>query len=192
MDTLLIVGLGILAAGYLWYMTLVGRRNKVLESLSGIEVQLTKRHDLVPNVLKVARAFMEHERDLLEEITRLRTEAQAGLGARSGEAVAAHLKVESALQASLSRLFALAENYPQLKSDATMLQAQATYNEVEEHIAASRRFYNAAVTALNNAAQIFPGSLIAAMASITPYPFYDAPDAVHAPVDADAFLKRNA
>ncbi len=184
--------LGAVVLGYIWYMTLVSRRNKVQEALSGIDVQLTKRHDLIPNILKIAQRFMEHEKGIFEEITDLRSRAQAGIGARDSAKVGEHLQAESALQARMLQLFAVAENYPTLKSDTSMLQAQTTYNEVEEHIAASRRFYNSAVNSLNNAIQIFPGSLIAAIAGVKTFPFYEAPESARAPVDADSILRRTA
>ena len=81
------------------------------------------------------------------------------------------------------------EAYPDLKSDQTMGQAMQTYNEVEAQIAAARRFYNSAVTALNNSVQIFPGNIIANMAGVSEMPFYETDDAARAPVNADDFLK---
>ncbi len=81
------------------------------------------------------------------------------------------------------------EAYPELKSDNTMLQAMQTYNEVEAHISAARRFYNAAVSELNNAVEIFPGSIIASMANIRIMPFYEADEASKASIDAADFLK---
>ena len=80
------------------------------------------------------------------------------------------------------------ENYPELKSDNTMLQAMQTYNEVEAHISAARRFYNSAVSELNTAVEIFPGSIIASMASIKVMPFYEVSEAAKAPVDAAEYL----
>src|SRR6185295_3436642 len=136
--------------------------------------------------------FMEHEKGLMEEITQLRSQAKAGVGSRDSDAVAQHLAKESELQTMMGRFFVQVENYPQLKSDATMLQSQRTYNEVEENIAAARRFYNAAVNSLNTSIQIFPGSLFAGMAGVTAYPFYEAAEGTRGAVDADAFLRRTA
>ena len=90
----------------------------------------------------------------------------------------------------MMRFFAVAENYPDLKSQETMVTAQATYTEVEGHIAAARRFYNAAVTQLNNSVQIFPGNMIAGMAGVSEMPFFEETDeAAKAPVDASDYLK---
>jgi len=190
MNTTLIVVVVILVIAYFWYASIIGRRNKVLEALGGIDVQLTQRHDLIPNVLEIAKAFMGHERGLLDDITRLRAQAQGGIGARDAAGVQKHLEAETALSASLGRFFALAENYPQLKSDAPMLEAQRTYRNVEDNIAAARRFYNSSVTALNNAVQIFPGSIFAGLAGVTAYPFYAADAAQKEPVSAAGFFKQ--
>lgn len=182
---LIIAGI-ILVIGYIWYASLITRRNTVRESFSGIDVQLRKRHDLIPNILTIAQKFMGHERGLMDEITRLRTQAIAFDGRKD---IGTKFDVEAQLQKALGQLMVNVENYPQLKSDATMLQAQVTYNEVEEHIAASRRFYNSAVTALLNARQIFPGNIVANIANIEDFPFYEADEAARAPVNANAFLK---
>lgn len=186
-----VIGILVLAivGGYAWYAALITRRNRAREALSSIDVQLRKRHDLIPNVLKLARRFMTHERELLDSLTRLRAEAQAGYRPEVPEEVARHLAAEGALQAGLVRLFAVAENYPDLRSSETIITAQQAYEEVEGHIAAARRFYNAAVTRLNNAVEVFPGSVIAGIARVRPMPFFEIEDAaVRAPVDADAYL----
>ena len=176
-------------AGYLWYVALIRRRNKALEALSSIDVQLRKRHDLLPNVLKLANQYMTHERDLISRVTELRNKAQVPYNKASEQDVEKHLQAEGALQAGVKRIFAVAENYPDLKSSESIIQAQQTFNEVEGHIAASRRFYNSAVASLNNSIQIFPGSTIADLAHIEPMPFFEIEgDAVREPVDADDFI----
>jgi LemA protein len=186
---LIIVVVGVLAALYGWYASIVGKKNKVAEALSGVDVQLTQRHDLIPNLLAIAKRFMEHERGLLDEITALRAKAAQGVGAQDPKAVADKFAAESALDASVGKLFAVAENYPQLKSDGPMLEAQRAYQEVETNIAASRRFYNASVTELRNSTQVFPGNILAGMAGVTaPPPFFEAQAADRAPVDAAAHL----
>lgn len=184
------IGLGVLAVGlYAWYATIVMRRNRVSEALAGVDVQLNQRHDLIPNVLTIARRFMEHEKGLLEEIAALR--AQAARPARGGDAaqVAQKFEAEAALGARMDRLFAVAEAYPDLKSQGPMVEAQRSYQEVETNIAAARRFYNAAVAELRNAVQIFPGPLLAGLAGVgTPPPFFEAEAAVRGSVDANQHL----
>src|SRR5699024_5315832 len=104
---------------------------------------LKKRYDLIPNVLFIANKFMEHERGLLEDITKLRAQA-AKLPADLSNAEQ-KIQLDGAIAGKMGQLMVAVENYPQLKSDQTMLQAMQTYNEQEEHIAAARRFYNSAV-----------------------------------------------
>lgn len=182
---ILVLVLLILIGGYIWYMALITRRNGALEALSSIDVQLRKRFDLVPNVLKIASRFMEHEKDLMSEITELRTKSMAGYEVKDPDAVKEHLHASGQLGGAMMRLFAVAENYPELTSNETMVTAQHTYSEVEGHIAAARRFYNSAVGRLNNAVQIFPGNVIAGIAGVQTMPFYEEPDeAVKAPVKA--------
>ena len=179
----------ILIVGYMWYAGLISKRNKARESLSGIDVQLRKRFDLIPNILKIASRFMEHEKELLTNITDLRTKAMQDYNPGDGDSVKGHLQAAGAIQPAMMKLFAVAENYPDLKSDATMVRAQDTYTEVEGHIAAARRAYNASVTNLNNAVEIFPGSMIARMANVQGMPFYEeTEEAARQPVDAGDFL----
>lgn len=188
---LLVVGLvlaGIVIA-YGWYVVLIRRRNRALEALSSIDVQLRKRHDLLPNILKLAERFMAHERDLLTRVTELRQEARRPYNATDSEAVRRHLEAERGLEAGLRQLFALAENYPELRSSQTVIEAQQAFARVEGHVAAARRFYNSAVADLNNAVQIFPGSLIARQARVEAMPFFELEDdSLRQPIDASDYL----
>eukprot|EP01036_Dinobryon_divergens_P052879 gene52879-70699_t len=173
---------------YGWYASIISKRNGALEALSSVDVQLKQRLDLIPNILKIARSFMDHERSLLEEITQLRTRAAAPYNKADPNAITEHLAAADQLSSRMGQLMVNVENYPTLKSDATMVTAMQTYNEVEAQIAAARRFYNSAVTALNNSIQIFPGNILAGMAGVTGMPFYKAEEAVHAPIDASTYL----
>lgn len=173
---------------YFWYVSLIGKRNKAKEALSGIDVQLKKRSNLIPNILKIAARFMEHEKALMTEITELRSQVSKSIDEDDKVAVKDYFAAAEKLSGKMSQLMIAVENYPDLKSDQSMLQAQRTYNEVEAQIAAARRFYNSAVTTLNNSVQIFPGNMIAKMAGVTEMPFYEAEEAAKAPVDAGDFL----
>ena len=174
---------------YVWYASIVKRRNRVSEALAGIDVQLQQRHDLIPNVLTIARRFMEHERTLLTEITDLRGRAHQLIGERDFAKVAEKFETEARLGQQVGRLLMLAENYPALRSDAPMIEAQRTYAEVEANIAAARRFYNASVADLSNAVQIFPGSLLRGVAGVkTIPPPFQAADAARTAVDAARHL----
>ncbi len=156
------------------YNSLVTKRNKVKEAFASIDVQLKKRYDLIPNILTIANKFMEHERGLLENITALRAQAlklDSSLGSIEGK-----LKLDGEIQRQMGQLMVNMENYPQIKADQTMIQSMQTYNEVEEHIAAARRFYNAAVLDLNNAVELFPSSVIASMFNFKQMPFFKVED----------------
>ncbi len=178
------IGFIVLFVLYNVYANVIKNANKARESLSSIDVQLTKRSDLIPNILKIAKKFLEHEMGLMQEITELRSQAQ---GAKSGSKE--KFQIENTLKDKMGSLMVQVENYPELKSDATMIQAMQTYNEVEEHIAAARRFYNASLTELKNSTQIFPGSLFAGFAGDTlSFQFYEADAKSKAPVDAGAYL----
>ena len=169
---------------YSLYASVIKNKNAVLEALSGIDVQLRKRYDLIPNVLTIAKKFMEHENELFGKITELRTKAiNSKLGSKE------KFEAEAALDTQMKALMVNVENYPTLKSDATMVQAMQTYNEVEEHIAAARRFYNSALTQLRNYIQIFPGSLFASQAGTTAqFSYFETDEASKKSVNATDYL----
>ena len=170
---------------YSFYVAVIKARNQLDEALSGIDVQLKKRVDLLPNVLKIAQKFMKHEKEIFTEITKLRTEVM-----KQPVGTAKRFIAESKLQDAMKQLVISVENYPQLKSDATMVTAMETYSTVEENIAASRRFYNTALRELKNKIQIFPGSLFSKYAgNISNYTYFQASDEDKKPVNADDYLK---
>lgn len=171
----LVVLLGLLFLSYTFYVSLIQKKNKAKEAFSGIDIQLKKRYDLIPNVLQIAKKFMEHERGLLEEIARLRAQA-AGMPANLSNAEQ-KLSLDNMITGKMGQLMVSVENYPQLKSDQTMMTAMQTYNEQEEHIAAARRFYNSAVLELNNAVEIFPGNILAMLLNIKQLPFFEVTEA---------------
>lgn len=182
------IAVALIVMAYFFYASLVQKKNKAKEAFSGIDVQLKKRYDLIPNVLFIANKFMEHERGLLEDITRLR--AQAAKMPADLSNVEQKLSLDNMISGKMGQLMVSVENYPQLKSDQTMITAMQTYNEQEEHIAAARRFYNSAVLELNNAVEIFPGSLIASMINIKALPFFEVTNEnERAPINAADFMK---
>ena len=185
----LIVAGAVLLGLYALYASIVTKRNRVSEALASIDVQLTQRHDLVTNVLAIAKRYLEHERGLMDDVTALRTKASQSVGVQDPAKIGEKFAAENQLAAGMGRLFAVAENYPALKSDGPMIEAQKTYEEVETNIAAARRFYNSAVGDLRNAVQIFPGVLVAGLAgAATPPPFFEASADDRAPVDAASLL----
>ena len=188
MEVLLIVVGLVLVVSYFWYASIIGKRNKAQESLSGIDVQLTMRSELIPNILAIARKFMEHEKTLITQITELRTRADAPYDKADPSQVREHIAAAEMLGTQMGALKIAVEAYPTLKSDQTMMEAMRSYNEVEAQLAAARRFYNASVTALNNAVQIFPGTIIASIAGVAEMPFFQADPSARAPVHATEHL----
>lgn len=173
---------------YFLYSRLIKLKNSTLEALSSIDVQLKKRHDLVPSILKIAKKFMEHEEAVLTKVTQMRTISQSDYDKNDPNEVSQHLEANKQLQSAMMNLFAVAENYPDLKSQETMVRAQETFEEVEGHISAARRFYNSSVTELKNAVEIFPSSVIANMLGIKAMPYFEMDEAEKKPVDASDYL----
>ncbi len=184
----LILIIAILAAFYFWYTIIISRRNKALEALAGVDVQLQNRLELIPNILTIAKKFMEHEEKIFTEVTKLREQLSQNYDSKNPEELKKHLELAAELSQKMNNFMVRAENYPELKSSQNMLQAQQSYNEVEAQIAASRRFYNSAVASLRNSIQIFPGNIIAAIAQVKTMPLYEATEAAKKPVDAKNFL----
>lgn len=182
-----VIAVMVIMALYNIYVQLIQKKNKVKEAMGGVDVQLKKRYDLIPNILTIANKFMEHERGLMDDITKLRTQA-ASLQS-TPDTISDKIKLDNQIANKMGQLMVNVENYPQLKSDQTMIQAMQTYSEVEEHIAAARRFYNSAVNDLNNAVEIFPSSIFAGMMNISSCPFFEAEEAARQSVNATDFFK---
>ena len=186
--TALWIALAVVAAVlYLLYVSLIQKRNRLKESASGIDVQLKKRYDLIPNLMTMAAKYMEHEKSLMEEITKLRSEA---MNVDFNVDPSKKFELDNLLSQRLNDFKLSAENYPDMKSNQTMLNAMESLNAVEEHIAAARRFYNSNVTELKNAVEIFPSSLIAKMIGIKlDMPYFEAEEAAKKSVNASEFFK---
>ena len=186
--TALWIALAVVAAVlYLLYVSLIQKRNRLKESASGIDVQLKKRYDLIPNLMTMAAKYMEHEKSLMEEITKLRSEA---MNVDFNIDPSKKFELDNLLSQRLNDFKLSAENYPDMKSNQTMLNAMESLNAVEEHIAAARRFYNSNVTELKNAVEIFPSSLIAKMIGIKlDMPYFEAEEVAKKSVNAAEFFK---
>lgn len=158
--TAAIVAVVVVLVAALWVVVtfnrLVSLRNLVAESWRQIDVELHRRHDLVPNLVETVRAYAVHERTVLEDVVRLRAAAAA-----PGATPAQQAEQEGALGGALSRLVAVAEGYPELKSSANFVELQRQLAETEDRIAAGRRFYNANVRSLNTAVESVPSNLVA-------------------------------
>jgi len=162
--------LAIIAAAVLWaigiYNQLVNLRNAVKNAFAQIDVQLTRRYDLIPNLVEAVKGYMKHERETLEAVISARTRAVQSLKSASEhpESAAAIQELSSAdagLSAALGRLFALSEAYPDLKADRNMMQFQEELTSTENKVAFSRQAFNDAVMRYNNARENFPNNLVA-------------------------------
>ncbi|MEO5580939.1 MAG: LemA family protein [Gemmatimonadaceae bacterium] len=170
MIVLLVFGVALLVWAIFAFNRLIRLRNQVRTAWADIDVQLKRRHDLVPQLVAAVKGYAGHERGVLTAVTELRAQAVALTSpARLGE-------VESSLEEALTRLFALKEAYPDLKANENFLQLQRDLVEVEDHLQYARRFYNGAVRDLNTAIQRFPGILIARAAGVTETEFFSAQD----------------
>ena len=177
-------GLLIVIVIYRLYVRVIKTRNAARTALASVDVQLKKRRDLIGNVLAIAKETMRQEMALIERVTALRQQAAVEADAGDPATVAEHLKAENALGQGMQRLFVQAEAYPEAQFVAAMTRAQGTYEEVEGHIAAARRFYNAAVEDLQNVVEIWPSSMIASLIGVKALPFFEIADEERAPIDA--------
>ena len=155
------------------YNGLVTSRNSYKNAFAQIDVQLTRRHDLIPNLVETAKAYLAHEHSTLEAVMQARNNAVKGLAdAKSNpgdpSAMAQLAASENGLNQSLGRLFAVSEAYPDLKADQTMMQLSEELTSTENRVAFARQAYNDAVMTYNNRCEVFPGSFIAGSFSFTP------------------------
>jgi LemA protein len=154
------------------YNRLVKARQMVEEGWSGISVQLKRRSDLIPNLLAAVKGYMSHEKGVLERVTELRARSEAAEGAGPAE----RAKIEGALSGALVRLFAVMENYPDLKASQNVIDFQNALEEIEEHLQMSRRYYNGAVRNLNVMVESFPSNLVANQFGFTKAQYFELDD----------------
>ena len=152
-----IVVLLLVVFGVVLYNRLIRLRNKVEEAWAQIDVQLQRRHDLIPNLVNTVKGYAAHEKSTLEEVTAARTAAVAAQGAEAAG------KSEEALTAALGRLFALAENYPDLKADQNFRQLQEELSDTEDKVAFARQYYNDNVREWNTRIASVPDNLVAGL-----------------------------
>jgi len=178
---LLVIVVVIAVVGVLLYNGLVTKRNRVDEAVGQIEVQLKRRHDLVPNLVAAVKDYMGFEKDVLTRVTEARANAVAA-GAQ-GTVTQAQVQAENQLSGALRSLFAVAENYPQLKANENVLALQEQLTTTENQISFSRQHYNATVNEFNTTIQTIPSVLIAGPLGFTKRDFFDAePEADQVPV----------
>ncbi|EKE18892.1 MAG: hypothetical protein ACD_9C00205G0007 [uncultured bacterium] len=161
---LVVVGISI-------YNGLITLKNRVDEAWSDIDVQLKRRYDLIPNLINTVKGYATHEKDLFERVTAARTAAM------SANTPAEKEQTENMLSGTLKSLFAVSENYPDLKANQNFLELQRELTDTENKIQASRRFYNANVRDLNTKIETFPSNIIAGMLNFTKREFFAADEA---------------
>ncbi|KXK08392.1 MAG: LemA family protein [Candidatus Dojkabacteria bacterium] len=165
----LVVGALVFAVGL--YNGLVRAKVIVDEAWSGIDVQLKRRYDLIPNIVETIKGYAKHEKETFEKVTMLRSQAM------QTSDVAEKGKLENQLTQTLKSLFAVAENYPELKANENFLNLQGTLNEIENEIQGARRYYNGAVRDYNTKIMVFPNNLIAGLLGFKSREFFEADEA---------------
>ena len=153
------------------YNNLVKLRNLVKNSYAQIDVQLKRRNDLIPNLVETVKGYAGHEKGVLEEVTKART------GVMNASNIQEASEADNQLTGALKTLFAVAENYPDLKANSNFQQLQTELSDTEDKISYSRQFYNDAVLKYNNTCQTFPSSLLARLFGFSQEEFFKAPDA---------------
>ena len=171
MDQGLWITLGVAAAAVFFFISLFNRlvalRQRRKNAFSDVDVQLKQRYDLVPNLVETVKGYAAHEKGVLETVTAARATAM------QGGSIADRSKAEAALGGAMMNLMAVAENYPQLKADANFRALQAELSDIENKIAAARRFFNNATSEYNTNVQQFPGSLVARFGGFAEEPFFE-------------------
>jgi LemA protein len=184
---IVIIVVAIVVLAVLYYIgkrnSIIAQRNRVDESWSGIDVQLKRRHDLVPNLVETVKGYAAHESEVFEKTTKARAEAM------SAQSVGDTAKAEEKLTGALTDLRAVAENYPQLRATENFQQLSRNLSELEDEIQASRRIYNSNVQSYNTAIQQFPGSIIAGQSGFTAREYFEIEDASQREPVAVSFSK---
>jgi LemA protein len=165
--------LAVIVVIVLWVITvyngLVSMRQRVSQAFADVDVQLRQRHDLIPNLVETVKGYAAHERGTLEAVIQARNSAVAA----AGQGPATQGAAENMLSGALRQLFALSESYPNLKADANFRELQAELTDIENKIAAARRFFNNSVSEYNTGIQQFPAALFAGMLGFSQRPFFD-------------------
>ena len=166
----IIIGIVAILAFYVISLnnTLVKMKLTVNEAVSDIETFLKQRYDMIPNLVETVKGYAKHEKGIFENVSELRSKA---MGA---ESVEEKIKLEGELQKGISKIFAIAENYPELKANENFLNLQANLKDMEDEIQKSRRFYNGTVRDFNTKIQVFPNNIIVGLLGFKEFPFFEA------------------
>jgi LemA protein len=180
----IIIPVVIIAIVAFLYNSLIAKKNQVINVFGTIDVMLKKRYDLLPELVSTVKAYMKHERELLEDITKMRTKAVSGRLSDDEK-----VELDNKVTKALGGIMVAVENYPDLKTNQNFLLLQGSMNEIEEQISAARRAYNAAVTDYNNAVEMLPTNIIARMMSYKSKKVFEISEEQRQDVDTDALFK---
>ncbi|MEN8250305.1 MAG: LemA family protein [Bacteroidota bacterium] len=165
------------------YNGLIRKKNEVTNAFGGMDVQLKKRYDLIPNLIATVKQYMTHEKELLTKVTELRAKATD-----SSLSDDEKVKLDNEISHTVKGIMVAVENYPDLKANENFLNLQRTMNEVESQISAARRAYNAAVTDFNNGVETFPSNIMAGMMGLAVKAVFEIPEVERENVDAKALF----
>jgi LemA protein len=185
MWVIIIIGVVVLFAIVFIYNSLIAKKNQVKNVFGTIDALLKKRYDLLPNLVSTVKAYMQHEKELLREITEMRAKAVSGRISDDEQ-----VELDNKLSKMLGGIMVAVENYPDLKANENFMHLQRTLNEIEEQISAARRAYNAAVTTYNNAVEMFPTNLAASMMGYKQKKVFEISTEQREEVDAEKLFKR--
>ena len=180
----IIIGVVVILVVVFLYNSLIAKKNQVTNVFGTIDALLKKRYDLLPKLISTVKAYMEHEKSLLTEITEMRAKAVSGRLSDDEQ-----VDLDNKLSKMLGGIMVAVENYPDLKANQNFLQLQRAMNEIEEQISAARRAYNAAVTAYNNAVEMFPTNVAASMMRYKLKKVFEISEEQREDVDAEKLFK---
>ena len=180
----IIIGVVVILVVVFLYNSLIAKKNQVTNVFGTIDALLKKRYDLLPKLISTVKAYMEHEKSLLTEITEMRAKAVSGRLSDDEQ-----VDLDNKLSKMLGGIMVAVENYPDLKANQNFLQLQRAMNEIEEQISAARRAYNAAVTTYNNAVEMFPTNMAASMMRYKLKKVFEISEEQREDVDAEKLFK---
>jgi len=177
----IVIGLVVLLGLYLMgtYNRLIILLNRIKEAWSGIEVQLKRRTDLIPNLVSTVKGYAKHEKEVFENVTKARSAVMSAKGVKETQ------EAENMLTGALKSLFAVAESYPELKANTNFQDLQKELADTEDKIAYSRQFYNSNVLAFNNTSKVFPNNLFVSLLGFKEQEFFDVDEKETQPVKVD-------
>jgi len=180
----IIIGVVVILVVVFLYNSLIAKKNQVTNVFGTIDALLKKRYDLLPKLISTVKAYMEHEKSLLTEITEMRAKAVSGRLSDDEQ-----VDLDNKLSKMLGGIMVAVENYPDLKANQNFLQLQGAMNEIEEQISAARRAYNAAVTVYNNAVEMFPTNVAASIMRYKLKKVFEISEEQREDVDAEKLFK---